>query len=271
VSARPGRRSPPPIKDGKLGWEGSRQSDAGGTASRQKKKNPKHQKKKKQTKPRSSSPEEAQKKPNQAQAEEAMGGIRLFCWVGFCTLYFVLLAEEAMGSIRQRLELTRAVAVYPSTPKRGEHSRGGHHRPSQLHSFFVCFLGGFVLAGSAGLHVRMICAAPWLPRAVGVVGRWCGMSSWCQNHFGIFPSLFFGFDVFCVAMCAISCRLSSTALRAFLRLGSAGGKVESCALLFRLSFFLGFFLVLVQGSFFQPPSAFCATPWLPRATGVTGR
>jgi hypothetical protein len=30
-------------------------------------------------------------------------------------------------------------------------------------------------------------------------------------------------------------------------------------------------LVLVQGSFFQPPSAFCATPWLPRATGVTGR
>jgi len=185
--------APPPRENGKKEWKGSRQSDAGGTASRQKKKNPKHQKKKKQKKPRRSSPEEAQKKPNQAQAEEAMGGIRLFCWVGFCTLYFVLLAEEAMGSIRQRLELTRAVAVYPSTPKRGEHSRGGHHRPSQLHSFFVCFLGGFVLAGSAGLHVRMICAAPWLPRAVGVVGRWCGMSSWCQNHFGIFPSLFFWF------------------------------------------------------------------------------
>ena len=60
-----------------------------------------------------------------------MGGIRLFCWVGHCILYFVPLAEEAMGGIRQRSELTRAVAVYPSTPKRGEHSRGGHHRPSQ--------------------------------------------------------------------------------------------------------------------------------------------
>jgi hypothetical protein len=88
---------------------------------RRRRRTPKHQKKKKQKKkPRRRSPEEAQKKPNQAQAEEAMGGIRLFCWVGHCTLlYFVPLAEEAgMGGIRQRSELTRAVAVYPSTPKR---------------------------------------------------------------------------------------------------------------------------------------------------------
>ena len=55
--------APPPIKNGKKEWKGSRQSDAGGTASRQKKKNPKT--------PKEEEAEEAQKKKPRRSPEEA--------------------------------------------------------------------------------------------------------------------------------------------------------------------------------------------------------
>jgi hypothetical protein len=46
--------------------------------------------------------------------------------------------------------------------------------------------------------------------------------------------LHFDYFVICVAMCAISCRSSLKMLCTFLRVESAGGKLETCALLFRL-------------------------------------
>ena len=55
--------APPPIKNGKKEWKGSRQSDAGGIASRQKKKNPKT--------PKEEEAEEAQKKKPRRSPEEA--------------------------------------------------------------------------------------------------------------------------------------------------------------------------------------------------------
>ena len=83
------------------------------------------------------------------------------------------------------------------------------------------------LASRPGSH-----APPALSGGGAGEARWGG----AKMDFGFFLSLFLDFDYFviCVAMCAISCRSSLKMLCTILRVESAGGKLETCALLFRL-------------------------------------